>query len=251
MCQKLSQTNTRVFFFIDGLDEYEGRSGDIVELREILRGLPNLRLCISSRPWNEFEHSFGRDRPQKLFIKLRNHGDIEKYVYETLKSDESTWAFSTESSESAKLSFREGLINGDRIQDLRERLRTLPTDLNVYFEKILLADVDPFYRSQASRMLQVAVAVHDRLPLAAFWFIGTGCDEPGFDPDIQPMTLEQMETCHQQLAKILNARCRGLLEVHDSRFSQIRRSLIPEMPSVDFCHHRQRLFDHAGDAGDP
>ncbi|KAM7206061.1 hypothetical protein V8F20_002843 [Naviculisporaceae sp. PSN 640] len=225
MCQEFSSTNTRMCFFIDGLDEYEGRPGDIIELIEILRSLPNFKLCISSRPWNEFEHRFGQERPHKLYMELCNRGDIEKYVYDTFTSDRNTWAFTTGSKQGAQLvgeiidnsqgvflwvvlvvkSFCEGLINGDRIEDLRDRLRMLPTDLNVYFEKILLGDVEPFYRSQASRMFQVAVAAHSRLPLAAFWFIGTGRDDPGFDPQLQPMRLEEVEARYQQLRKIINA----------------------------------------------
>jgi hypothetical protein len=67
--------------------------------------------------------------------------------------------------------FFEGRTNADRIVDLQRRLRLLLTDLNEYFERILLT-VDNFYRKQAAQMSQVTLMAHATLPLIAYCFVG-------------------------------------------------------------------------------
>jgi hypothetical protein len=46
----LTLSDTKFCFFVDGLDEYEGRPADIIELIDILMSFPNVKACVSSRP---------------------------------------------------------------------------------------------------------------------------------------------------------------------------------------------------------
>jgi len=79
----LATSKIRICFFIDGLDEYEGRPDDIIKLIEILKFLPHIKMCVSSRPWNEFEKDFGQDDSRKLYMRDLARNDIELYVRDT------------------------------------------------------------------------------------------------------------------------------------------------------------------------
>ncbi|KAK3380790.1 hypothetical protein B0H63DRAFT_560644 [Podospora didyma] len=48
--------------FIDGPDEYEGEAETIVEALQILSTSPNIKLCVSSRPWLPFVKAFNREQ---------------------------------------------------------------------------------------------------------------------------------------------------------------------------------------------
>jgi hypothetical protein len=73
----------RLCFFIDGLDEFNGNHEEIVELfKELAAVSPNVKFCISSRPWVVFEEGF------KGFPCLRlqdlSQKDINHYVNRSL-----------------------------------------------------------------------------------------------------------------------------------------------------------------------
>ncbi|KAK4207370.1 hypothetical protein QBC37DRAFT_96296 [Rhypophila decipiens] len=253
VCSSTTMEQTRLCLFIDGLDEYEGRPADIVDLIDIFRTLPNLKLCVSSRPWNEFEQTFGKNQSRKLYMHHINRDDIREYVHGTFSQDENYSAMEETGMKGDDLieeiidcsqgvflwvnivvrSFRDGLVNGDSIRDLQRRLRTLPVDLNEYFDKILLSDVDAVYRQESSRMFNAAVSAKGRLPFMAYRFIGPENQEAGFDHKLERMCKSKSNTQALQLQKRVNARCKGLLEIK-MRESHREQGLLD--PEVDFLH---------------
>lgn len=46
----LTTSKIRFCFFIDGLDEYDGKPSEILPLIELLKSYPNVKMCVSSRP---------------------------------------------------------------------------------------------------------------------------------------------------------------------------------------------------------
>lgn len=54
--------------FVDGVDEYEGDSIALARELVSLSAVKDIKLCVSSRPWNVFQVSFGADPLRKLFI---------------------------------------------------------------------------------------------------------------------------------------------------------------------------------------
>ncbi|KAK4201027.1 hypothetical protein QBC40DRAFT_64335 [Triangularia verruculosa] len=70
---------SRVAMFVDGLDEYEGNHEELVSFLKQLHEKYNIKLCISSRPWNIFRDMF-RSYPS-LRMEFFTKPDIEKYVY--------------------------------------------------------------------------------------------------------------------------------------------------------------------------
>ncbi|KAL2116945.1 hypothetical protein VTJ04DRAFT_9113 [Mycothermus thermophilus] len=189
-CDGLKTVGRRCCFFIDGLDEYEGRPMDMVDLITTLKDM-DVKLCIASRPWNEFENSFGQDGCQKLYMQDLTQDDIRNYVHSVFRADKNYLALEvSEPRAGAELvneiveaaqgvflwvilvvrSLQEGLLNGDRIVDLQTRLRHIPRDLDEFYKKILF-DVDELYRPQTALIFGVTLNACDQLPLIVYWFM--------------------------------------------------------------------------------
>jgi hypothetical protein len=81
-----TQDQIRVCLFIDGLDEYEhghrGSHETIVKLFQHIAKSPNIKICLSSRPWLVFKDAF------QMYPGLRlqdlNSTDISRYVEDKL-----------------------------------------------------------------------------------------------------------------------------------------------------------------------
>ncbi|EUC47766.1 hypothetical protein COCMIDRAFT_58713, partial [Bipolaris oryzae ATCC 44560] len=140
-------------FFIDGLDEYDGRHFDVIKVLDNLAKSPNIKICVSSRPWNIFEDAYGHDVTRKLYLQDLTRQDIKVYVkhrfdeyFAQLLPTSQDKRFKelleeiTNKAQGVFLwvllvvnSLLEGLTNGDSIALLFSRLRRLPTDLEAFF----------------------------------------------------------------------------------------------------------------------
>lgn len=242
LCKELAKSDSKICFFIDGLDEHYGDPDDMIALIRKLSVLPNVKACVSSRPWNEFEQEYGRNpkTADKLYMHELNERDIRRFVSEVFLDDPNFQNHEDQFDVGQLLirdivrdsngvflwvylvvrSFQEGLRDGDSIARLREKLATLPNDLNEYFERILFVDVADSYRAISANMFGVALGAIDRLPLFVYWFLG----EPGAaDPsqlissdDIQlltPLTTDKLKRRLEGGSKRLSACCKGLLEI--------------------------------------
>jgi len=75
--KELSMRKVNTCLFIDGLDEFAGNKSGLISTIRKVSEIANIKLRVSSRPWVEFEDSFGRGpslRVQDLTypdIKLR------------------------------------------------------------------------------------------------------------------------------------------------------------------------------------
>jgi hypothetical protein len=65
--------NKKFCFFIDGLDEYDGDHFDLIEIMFKVVKTSHIKICLSSRPWNCFEDSFGQDLKRKLYLQDLTH----------------------------------------------------------------------------------------------------------------------------------------------------------------------------------
>lgn len=216
-------------FLIDGLDEFDGNPQHIVRFLRMFRESRDIKLCVSSRPWNEFEVPFGLQNTWKLYVHEWTRNDISTYVKDhfeehphflSLKATDARYLLFIEdivnSAQGVFLwvrlvvqSLLDGLTNMDRIEDLEQRFAALPTDLDEYFEKMLF-DVDPFYRKQAARMCLVTLHADDFLPAMLYWFIDHSDDFPRLidpalptDEDVQHRRIEQMKIRLNTLGRCL------------------------------------------------
>jgi hypothetical protein len=74
---KIEDTD-RLAVFLDGLDEYEGDLGGLISFLKRLHRDFNVKLCVSSRPWNVIKDEF--NTYPSLRMELLTKPDIERYV---------------------------------------------------------------------------------------------------------------------------------------------------------------------------
>ncbi|KAJ0115843.1 hypothetical protein J7T55_004012 [Diaporthe amygdali] len=235
---RLSQANglsKRFCFFIDGLDEYSGNHLEITKILRELSSSQNIKICVSSRPWNVFEDEFGRDDDRKIYIHDLTRGDITKYAQGKLQEHPNWRLMSVQSTRYDALvqnitdkaqgvflwvflvirSLSEGLTNGDTLSILEARIRQFPTDLEQYFRH-MLNSVESIYHHQMAETFLVALNASRPLSLMLYSFLDDFSGAPGraLTFPVQGMDNYDISLRHQQMRRRLNGRCKGLLEIY-------------------------------------
>ncbi|KAF3046204.1 hypothetical protein E8E11_008845 [Didymella keratinophila] len=145
----------KVAIFIDGMDEFQGKPPDVIDfVRRLAK--TNVKVCASSRPWNQFRDAFGHG--PHLRVERLTRRDIETYVTSNLTQSKAFKDYEgsnpgyaeelinsvCEKSDGVFLwvclvvnSLLEGFSDGERPTDLQKRLESLPTDLEDLFDRIL------------------------------------------------------------------------------------------------------------------
>ena len=217
-------------FFIDGLDEFEGDHTNLIELIKEIGSSSNIKICVSSRPWVLFEDAF-KHKPS-LMLQDLTYRDIIKFIdsafhnkpeFVELEKREPQYAsglLEDIAQKSAGVflwvslvvrSLLAGLVNGDRVSDLKRRLALLPPDLENLYEK-MLNSLDPFYLEHASQIFQHVREAKEPPSLLCLSFAD---EEPEFVPQmkVQPLSEDEKFSRVDIMRRRLNSRCKGLLEV--------------------------------------
>ncbi|KAI1092994.1 hypothetical protein F5B19DRAFT_492001 [Rostrohypoxylon terebratum] len=247
-CDNLS---TNFCFFIDGMDEYEGDHIDFCQSLRKLSTSTHVKLCVSSRSWNIFEDSFGRDISSKLYIHEFTRDDIHKYVEDSL-TEHPRWAdldvqvknadsLINQVTQKAAGVFlwvflvvrelRSGLTEYDSFSDLQRRLEAIPSDFGGFFRQIL-ESIDPFYHEIMSRSLQISIAARELAPAPIYKFLEMECEDEDYALKL-PIEIPsdyKITSTSNLISRRLNARCRGLLAVN------------PRTDCVEFLHHSVRDY---------
>lgn len=233
------QASLRVKFclFIDGLDEYDG---DLVDFCRALRKLstsPHFKICVSSRPWNVFEDSFGLDPACKMYVQDFTRPDIRLFVESRLKEHPRWEEVSAEVGNADSIigeiteraagvflwvflvtkQLRDGLTEYDGFSDIRRRLDSIPNDLEVFFRQ-MLDSVEPFYHEKMATTLQIALAAKYPAPILVYSFHDDEYEDPNYalKLPLQPLEPRAAASRREQTSRHLSGRCRGLLEVNRS-----------------------------------
>jgi len=219
-------------FFIDGLDEYDGDHFDIIEAIELLASSQNVKICVSSRPWNVFENAFGRHLWKKLYLQELTRTDIEKYVQNKLTDHAAFAMYSLEDPKANELvqevvdkaqgvflwvflacrDLKQGLTNEDPIEVLQARLRRMPSELEPFFTH-MLEKIDEIYLEKMSCFFQIALISSGPLPVLVYSFIDESDWAFALKLDVMPLTRKELEYRTKKLTRRINSRCQGLLEV--------------------------------------
>jgi hypothetical protein len=227
-------SETKFCFFLDGLDEYDGRPADIIELIDILKTFQNVKTCVSSRPWNEFEDRFGNDSPWKLYMHDLTRDDIRLYVEDTLGTNARFRQLQKEDPQCPNFvrnivreadgvflwvflvirSLLDGLTNSDRIKDLQERVNETPKDLKDYFKTILFS-TENRYRMQTARIFTIAINTEYELPLMAYWVIDQENPKYFFQCPAKTPSVEILNSRLENMRRRLKVLSKGLLEASD------------------------------------
>jgi hypothetical protein len=222
---------TKICVFIDGLDEYYGDHLELIRTIRTISKLKDIKLCVSSRPWNCFEDAFGHDTSHKLYLEDLTKDDIANYARDMLSQLQAP-LFDNKGAHIEELvseivcraqgvflwvflvvrSLRDGIINGDPLTLLQDRLRELPTDLEEFFERIIQS-VDKVYRRRMAHTFQVALYSDQPLRLLLYSFL----DE---EQPRRPLAYGQpydkirysVSSEESRMHRSLNGRYRGLLE---------------------------------------
>jgi NACHT domain len=134
-------------FFIDGVDEFEGDHLEFCQVLQDLSRSTQLKICVSSRPWNVFEDFFSS--ASKIYMQKLTQNDIRSYANSRLQEHprwkeleievkNAEWLSDSISQRAAGVFLwvylvtrllRNGLTEYDGFSDLQRRLESIPTDL--------------------------------------------------------------------------------------------------------------------------
>ena len=237
---------TRYFFFIDGIDEFDGDHFELCKILSDLARYPNIKLCLASRPWNIFADVFGNDPRQKICMEDLTRTDILRFTEGQLASHP-RWGLHqfrpkdkqfiidsiTAKAQGVFLwvflvtrSLRDGLTNGDTMLELRDRLESLPVDLKRFF-KHMLNGVDSIYHEKMAAFL--SIARNAKQPLDSFLY---SMYEKEYEDENYALNMasnsisdDEMDQLHVECQRRINARCGGLLEVRSGSVQFLHRTV--------------------------
>ncbi|KAK1773269.1 hypothetical protein QBC45DRAFT_97682 [Copromyces sp. CBS 386.78] len=217
----------KLAIFVDGLDEFDGDYDDLIDLMRVLRNRSGIKLCVSSRPWNEFRDAFC-ECPQLRMEKLTER-DMATFVRGSFQTRPSfrdlSAALPSEAEDLIQQITRkaegiflwvaivtrlvlEGLREGDLLADLKLKLEDLPSDLSDLYSS-LWRGIKPQYKKDGARLLSIFETFHRELKFTGprhltaerLWFADDGH---------RGMTREQIIA---NLTRRLTSRTRDLLEI--------------------------------------
>lgn len=188
----LPDSNTKFCFFIDGLDEFNGDPADICSLIASFKSIRNLKLCVSSRQWVQFEEVFGGDNPWRVYIHEKTMLDMEKYVRGLLAASKKSTEREIDATILVKaiaekaegvflwsfLAVRDliGAIPNTETDNtttlMTKRLQALPGDLDGYFN-MMFQSTSADMRPKTAQVFQTALEAVEKLPLLCYWLIET------------------------------------------------------------------------------
>lgn len=180
---------SKLCLFVDGLDEFEGDRQELIDIIKATASSHDIKFCVSSRPWQMFEKAFGTNS-WKLSVHELTRLDIQMYAqdklstnsrYQELRKDAPDDAHSllkeiTEAADSVFFwvylvtrELLEGLEECDEnIIELRSRLTTIPSDLDAYFTRMLLA-IDPEYHKETSIIFAMLICAGGFISTKITW----------------------------------------------------------------------------------
>ena len=221
-------------FFIDGLDEYDGDQDGLTDLLKGLVQNSKVKICLSSRPYQSFEHAFGS--ASRLRLQDMTRGDIEIFTLDKLQSiahiPDKTVQYLTaiilERAEGvflwASLAVRDlmrGLRNGDSPKQLEERLARLPDEIDEIYER-MLNQIETVYRNEASVYLQIALHGRDSSLLSHVLAVHDGLDDM-LGSDEKLPELELVKLSYRARERIVTT-CAGLLEISELPGERVQKS---------------------------
>ncbi|KAI0867853.1 hypothetical protein GGS24DRAFT_495023 [Hypoxylon argillaceum] len=229
--------DTKIALFIDGLDEFEGKSEELIELLQDILPLPNLKLC------DAFRHK------PSLRLEDLNYDDIKKFVaskfdaeplFQDLRDQEEQYADALITSIVSKAqgvflwvalvvsSLIAGLSSGDRLSDLEKRLALLPPGLEGLYDRIIRS-MDTFYLEHAAQLFALVAASQQPLNVGIALF----ADEEAPDAEIQ--------RCIDTMTRRINTRTKGLLEVKQASDASYPRGISVNYHTIQYFH-RTMIF---------
>lgn len=266
---RIANSEFKVFFLIDGLDEFGGGDLGHEELAERLKSWTtggDIKLLVSSRPWRPFLTTFTEHRT--LHLHELNHVDIKTYAVTQLCQDREIRRIGLErlmttiedvveeiSSQAQGIflwahlvldSIRLGIRRRYSVYLLKAKVQEYPSDLDDLYDALREPiEKSPVDKKLSNRMLLLAAAAPKDFPLYALalsWLPEddeSGLLDPSF-PDsakCQPYSDQEIYERLQLVTERINGLTRGLLQP-----IKVPTQARERWPDVEFCHRTARDY---------
>ncbi|KAL5376634.1 hypothetical protein DPSP01_010304 [Paraphaeosphaeria sporulosa] len=257
-----TENHFKICFFVDGLDEFDGDLEALAILFRKAAKSPNVKACLSSRPWEVFEEAF-LTLPS-LRLQHLTFFDIRSYVtshlhghsgFQGLARREPAFATSLIENIATKASgvflwvfltvksLLIGFTNGDRISDLQGRLDEIPDDLQLFYLKIF-DSIDPVYTKHAYQIFHLVEAAEGSLTAMGLYYAdqdmdGTQLIKSAQAAKITPLSAQEYSDRYEAINKRLNSRWKGLFEIEAPLSDILGRS---GNRKVSYLHRTARDF---------
>lgn len=224
-----------VFILIDGMDEFNDNEHELIcEFVTEISNIPNVKCCVSSRPWVAFEEAFKQE--PSLKVQDLTFPDIKAFVSDKFSASAGFTRLQHRDSQYAEQltldvvnkssgvflwvslvvkSLLTGLMNNDRLVDLQRRLDELPTELDALFDRLLLC-LDPFYAEQARQYFDIMEAHREFGPPPVLLFALADEECPSFvlNQRVKPFSQSEVDGYTTPMPRRVQSRCRDLLEIY-------------------------------------
>ena len=244
-------SDVNLCLFVDALDEHDGNHTDLIAVLRHISELPSnrffrLRLCLAGRPENAFKDAFEAyptfaihnytTEDIRCYVEDRLlMGVKDKFINEGRHQVLTLISYIIERAHGVFLWVRlvvdevsEGLREGDSIQELKELLSSIPTELESLYARAICRktrgskkalDRD---RHEAYVMFQIALCCFQPLPLIDFLTAALWLTRGTSGSDLRYLSIKQ-------LSGRLNSRSTGLLEApggdYDSKVQFIHQTV--------------------------
>ena len=230
---EVSKTH-RICLFLDGLDEFAGDHDDLLYFVEQLVEDTEIKCCFSSRPERAFEDF---TPSETLRLQDLTDSDIKKYIDDNLGLLPQIHKLPSEKQEERKNLWNEiaekadgvflwvelavksqiwGIKNRDPFEILRERLLSLPSDINDLYSQ-MLERIDRVYWEEVAWYLKATLHMNDRdfiwCPASIYRF---AIARFGIDADLHisnGLSSSNIRSRCSDISEWINLRCAGLLDV--------------------------------------
>jgi hypothetical protein len=234
---KTVSTSVNTFFLIDGLDEFGGRSQDIINFVRSLQG-PWVKICVSSRPWPLFEDAFTQS--PSLRMEYLTHHDIRVFVAAKLNQNPGFQALQDCDKEGTRSLIQEvvkkangvflwvslvvellveALSNGEPLSDLRRHVESLPSDLTSLFDRILNnLQIDSTKFKRSSELFQIVMAATEPIRVLQLSFALESDPEYAFNLPIKPLATREEKSRAELVRRRVSAYSKCLFEIRRKRY---------------------------------
>lgn len=223
----------RFFFFIDGLDEYEGDSTDHLTLAKSLQKwsvLADMKLCVSSRPHTEFLDVF--DSNLQMHLHHLTRADIELFTMAMFEK-ETNFDNTNEgcrdivrdivdSADGVFLWVRlvvRSLLDGFRhrypVAHLKQKLEKMPRELDLLFDRIFNS-INLGDREKSDKMLLLAATYPNLNVLMFSWLDDLEDSDFPFSAPVKAYSDVEIRDRHDVVRLQLDGLCKGLLEITEN-----------------------------------
>lgn len=253
----------KIFILVDGLDEYQGNDEqrqDICMLLNDLSQQSNVKVCVSSRPWNVYRDAF--HRCPKLGLELLTKQDIRNFIEDAFNSNEHYCRWSRLEPRAAQhmvttlvsraagvflwvrlvvKSILMGLRDGDDAYELSRRIDDIPSDLEALFRH-MLSRLEPFYLESASKTFELAMLQEGQGHLViVYYYIHEGRSVASSAASARMLSTHDVLQRQEIEERRINAQCMGLLE-----FLPVDEGRMRPFHTVEFLHRTARDFMASG-----